>query len=159
MNKQERIAFYEEQVGFENTIVEKAEASVEGIQNIMIRELILSIALDSKKHASMLTALVSLLTRPTTSVPEEISSEIKQSITEHIQMEAQAIEIYQKLLDSLDDESEKVVIKAILNDEIKHHSLLKTINKMIVEKLTLSEKEFWDMVEEEDEFGYVSYSK
>jgi hypothetical protein len=30
---------------------------------------------------------------------------------------------------------------------------------MIVEKLTLSEKEFWDMVEEEDEYGYVFYSK
>ena len=159
MNKQERIAFYEEQVGFENSIVEKAEKSVEGIQNIMIRELILSIALDSKKHASMLTALKSLLTKPTPSVPEEISTEIKQNITEHIKMEAQAIETYQKLLDSIDDASEKVVIKAILNDELKHHSLLKTINKMIIEKLTLSEKEFWDMVEEEDDYGYVSYSK
>ena len=159
MNKQERVAFYEEQVGFENTTVEKAEASVEGIQNIMIRELILSIALDSKKHASMLNALVSLLTKPTPSVPEEISSEIKENIAEHIQMEAKAIETYQKLLDTIDDESEKVVIKAILNDEIKHHSLLKTINKMIVEKLTLSEREFWDMVEEEDEYGSVSYSK
>ena len=98
MNKQERIAFYEEQVGFENSIVEKAEKSVEGIQNIMIRELILSVALDSKKHASMLNALKSLLTKPTPSVPEEISAEIKQNITEHIKMEAQAIETYQKLL-------------------------------------------------------------
>ena len=125
----------------------------------MIRELILSIGLDSKKHASMLNALISLLTRPTPSVPEEISSEIKNNIAKHIQMEVQAIETYQKLLASIDDESEKVVIKAILNDEIKHHSLLKTINKMIVEKLSLSEKEFWDMVEEEDDYGYVSYSK
>ena len=159
MNKQERIAFYEEQVGFENTIVKKAEASVEGVHNIMIRELLLSIALDSKKHASMLTALISLLTKATPSVPEEISSEIKNNIAEHIEMEAEAIETYQKLLDTIDDDSEKVVIKAILNDEIKHHSLLKTINKMIVERLTLSEKEFWAMVEEEDEFGYISYSK
>ena len=159
MNKQERIAFYKEQVGFENIIADKAEASVDGIHNIMIRELIQSIALDSKKHASMLEALVSLLTRPTPSVPEEISTEIKNNITEHIQLEAKAIETYQKLLDSIDDESEKVVIKAILNDEIKHHSLLKTINKMIVEKLTLSEKEFFEMVEEEDEYGYISYSK
>ena len=150
MNKHDRIAFYEEQVGFENLIFEKAEKSVEGIQNIMIRELILSIGLDSKKHASMLNALISLLTKPTPSVPEEISAEIK---------EAKAIETYQKLLDSIDDDSEKVVIKAILNDEHKHHSLLKTINKMIVEKLTLSEKEFWDMVEEEDDYGYVGYSK
>ena len=60
MNKQERIAFYEEQVGFENSIAKKAETSVEGIQNIMIRELILSIALDSKKHSRMLNALKSL---------------------------------------------------------------------------------------------------
>ena len=159
MNKQDRIAFYEEQISFENAIVKKAEESVEGIQNIMIRELILGIGLDSKKHASMLNALIMLLTRPTPSVPEEIGADIKKSITEHIQMEAQAIETYQKLLDSIDDASEKVVIKAILNDEIKHHSLLKTINKMIVEKLSLSEKEFWDMVEEEDDYGYVSYSK
>ena len=159
MNKQDRITFYEEQISFEHAIVKKAEESVEGIQNIMIRELILSIGLDSKKHASMLNALISLLTRPTPSVPEEISNGIKNSIVEHIQMEAQAIETYQKLLDSIDDPSEKVVIKAILNDEKKHHSLLKTIKKMIVEKLSLSEREFWDMVEEEDDYGYVSYSK
>ena len=159
MNKQDRISFYEEQISFENAIVEKAEEAVEGIHNIMIRELILSIGFDSKKHASMLNALISLLTRPTPSVPEEISNGIKNSIVEHIQMEAQAIETYQKLLDSIDDPSEKVVIKAILNDEKKHHSLLKTINKMIVEKLSLSEREFWDMVEEEDDYGYVSYSK
>ncbi len=159
MSKEDRIAFYKEQVDFENIIVKKAETSVESIQNIMIRELILSISLDSKKHASMLNALISLLTKPTPSVPEEISTEIKDNISEHIQLEAKAIETYQKLLDSIDDDSEKVVIKAILNDEIKHHSLLKTINKMVVEKLSLSEKEFWDMVEEEDEYGYVSYSK
>ncbi len=159
MNKEDRVAFYKEQVDFENIIVKKAETSVESIQNIMIRELILSISLDSKKHASMLNALISLLTKPTPSVPEEISTEIKDNISEHIQLEAKAIETYQKLLDSIDDDSEKVVIKAILNDEIKHHSLLKTINKMVVEKLSLSEKEFWDMVEEEDEYGYVSYSK
>ena len=159
MNKQDRLAFYNEQINFENTIVEKAEESVQGIQNIMIRELILSIGLDSKKHASMLNTLISLLTRPTPSVSNEISNGIKNSITEHIQMEAQAIATYQKLLDSIDDPSEKVVIKAILNDEIKHHSLLKTINKMILEKLSLSEREFWDMVEEEDDYGYVSYSK
>ncbi len=159
MSKEDRIAFYKEQVDFENIIVKKAETSVESIQNIMIRELILSISLDSKKHASMLNALISLLTKPTPSVPEEISTEIKDNISEHIQLEAKAIETYQKLLDSIDDDSEKVVIKAILNDEIKHHSLLKTINKMVVEKLSLSEKEFWDMVEEEDDYGYVSYSK
>ena len=37
MSKQERIEFYKEQVEFENTIVEKAEKAVHGLENILIR--------------------------------------------------------------------------------------------------------------------------
>jgi len=37
-------------------------------------------------------------------------------------------------------------------------NILRTIEKMIVDSLTLSEKEFWDMVEE-DKYGYIPYSK
>ena len=159
MSKQERVNFYKKQIEFENIIYDKAEQSVNGTENILIRELVQSIALDSKKHASMLNALVSMHTRATPSVSEEIGQEIKDSITEHIQMEAEAIKTYQEYFETLDDETEKIIVKAILNDEVKHHALLKTLHKMIVEKLTLNVKEFWDMVEEDDDFGYISYSK
>ena len=95
MSKQERVNFYKKQIEFENIIYDKAEQSVNGTENILIRELVQSIALDSKKHASMLNALVSMHTRATPSVSEEIGQEIKDSITEHIQMEAEAIKTYQ----------------------------------------------------------------
>lgn len=148
MSKQERVEFYKKQVELENTIVEKAEKSVQGMENILIRELILGIALDSKKHAGMLNALVSMYTRPTPSIAEEFGDDLRKAITEHIELEKQAIETYQEKLKTADNESEKLIIKAILNDEKKHHKLLTTIQKMIIEKLTLSEKELWEMVEE-----------
>ena len=158
MSKQDRIEFYKQQIDFENLIHEKAQTSIEGVENILIIELIKGIALDSKKHAALLSALVSLHTKATPSIAEEYGARIKENITEHIELERKAIDTYRKLFETIDDESEKIIIRAILNDEIKHHSLLKTIQKMVVEKLTLSEKEFWDMVEE-DQYGYIPYSE
>ncbi|MHA1969498.1 MAG: hypothetical protein ACW964_17085 [Candidatus Hodarchaeales archaeon] len=157
MSKQERIEFYKEQIDLENTIHEKAKTSVKGVDNILINELIMGIALDSKKHATLLNALVSLHTKGTPSISEDYGAEIKNNIAEHIELERKAIDTYRELLTTIVDESEKIIIRAILNEEIKHHSLLKTIQKMVVEKTTLSEKEFWDMVEE-DQYGYIPYS-
>ena len=148
MSRQERIEFYKEQVELENSIVEKAEKTVRGMENILVRELILGIALDSKKHAGMLNALISMYTKPTPSIAEELGNELKEAIAEHIKLEQQAVETYQEKLETTDNESERLIIKAILNDEKKHHKLLQTIQKMIVEKLTLSEKELWEMIEE-----------
>jgi len=148
MSKQERVEFYKEQMNLENTIVEKAEKAVQGIENILIKELILGIALDSKKHAGMLSALISMYTKPTPSVAEEFGEDLKKAIEEHIELEKQAIDTYQEKLQTTDNESEKIIIKAILNDEKKHHKLLLTIQKMIIDKLTLSENELWEMVEE-----------
>lgn len=145
---QDRIAFYKKQINLENTIIEKAENAVRGMDNILIRELILGIALDSKKHAGFLNALVSMFTKPTPSVAEEFGDDLKKAIAEHIELEAQAVQTYQQKLETTEDESEKLIIRAILNDERKHHKLLTTIQKMIVEKHSLSEKELWDMVEE-----------
>lgn len=71
MSKQDRIEFYKEQIDFENLIHEKAKTSIEGIDNILIIELINGIALDSKKHAALLSALVSLHTKATPSIAEE----------------------------------------------------------------------------------------
>ena len=120
---------------------------MKGVQNDLIRELILGIAWDSKKHAGMLNALVNMFSRPTPSIAEEISNELKNYIEEHIQLEKKAIETYRKQIESVRG-SERLILEEIIKDEIRHHKLLKTIQKMIVEKFAISEQLLWDMVEE-----------
>jgi rubrerythrin len=147
MSNQERVEFYKEQIDLENSIVEKAKTSVKGVQNDLIRELILGIAWDSKKHAGMLNALVNMFSKPTPSIAEEISNELKNYVEEHIQLEKKAIETYRKQLESVRG-SEGLILKEIIKDEIRHHKLLQTVQKMIVEKFAISEQLLWDMIEE-----------
>ncbi len=146
MNNQERVDFYQKQVELENKIVEKATDSVKNVKNILIRELILGIAMDSKKHFSMLNALIAMHTKSTPLIEEDLTDELEKNLQEHIALEQQAIDTYQQLSKEEFGESEKIIIKAILNDELRHHSLLKKIHKMIVEKETLTEQDLWDWV-------------
>ena len=144
MNEQERIEFFNKQIKLENQIVETAKSSVEKLENELVKELILGIAMDSNKHASLLNALVALNTGSTPLIPEEITDLLKVNVEKHIELEQQAIDTYKELLQELEDEKEKVVIKSILNDELRHHQLLKRIHKMIVEKEALTEQDIWD---------------
>ena len=146
MSEHERVDFYKKQLELEDKIVKKANDSVENVKNLLIRELILGIAMDSKKHASMLNALVAMHTKATPLIQEEITDELEKNLKEHISLEQQAIDTYQELYKMDFGESEKVIVKAILNDEIRHHALLKKIHKMIVEKETLNEQDLWDWI-------------
>ncbi len=144
MNTQERVEFYKNQIKLEEEIVESANTSVKDVPNIMVKELILGIAMDSNKHASLLNALIALNTGTTPLIPEETTDQLKENIAKHIKLEQKAIDTYKVFWKELDDEKEKVVVKAILNDEIRHHQLLKRLHKMIVEKEALTEQDVWD---------------
>ena len=144
MNKQERVEFYKNQIKLEEEIVESANASVKDVPNVMVKELISGIAMDSNKHASLLNALIALNTGSTPLIPEDITDQLKKNISKHIELEQQAIDTYKAFWKELVDEKEKVVVKAILNDEIRHHQLLKRLHEMIVEKEKLTEQDIWD---------------
>ncbi|MHA1972324.1 MAG: ferritin-like domain-containing protein [Candidatus Hodarchaeales archaeon] len=144
MDKEKRIEFFKKQMALEKSIVEKAEAAVSEVKNALVKQLILGIAMDSNKHESLLKALVALNVGGTPFIPEEITDKLKSNLEEHIKLEKSAIQTYQELLDNLEEERERVVIKAILEDEKRHHKLLVRLHKMIIEQETLTEQDLWD---------------
>ncbi|MBA7539321.1 hypothetical protein ES705_31600 [subsurface metagenome] len=146
MEIEERIEFFKKQINLEKLIIETAEKSVKGVKNVLIKELILAIAIDSQKHANLLKALVALHTLPTPMIKEELSEKLAANIQKHIDLEAKAIETYKELLTITVDEKEKVIIQTILKDEIRHHKILKTIHETIVKKETLTEEALWQMM-------------
>lgn len=144
MNEKERTELYKKQIVLEERIVEAAQTTVKDMENVMVRELILGIAMDSNKHSSLLNALVASF-GSTPLISEEITDQLRTNLEDHIQLEQEAIDSYKEIWKQLEDEKEKIIIKTILNDEIRHHSLLKKIHKMIVEKETLTEQDLWDL--------------
>ncbi|PWI47819.1 rubrerythrin [Candidatus Heimdallarchaeota archaeon B3_Heim] len=141
----ERVEFFKKQIQLENEIVESAHAAVKELKNNMVKELIEGIASDSTKHASLLTSLIAAETGSNPLIDEKVTDQLKKNLEDHIRLEQQAIETYKELLKTLKGESETLIIKYILNDEVRHHALLKKIHKIIVEKETLTEQDLWDL--------------
>jgi len=143
---QELISFLKKQIDLENMIVEEGKKSVKGVENVLVRELIRGIALDSMKHANMLEAMVALISGAKVFLTEKESERIGGQIKRHIELEKQAIETYSTLLEHIKDERMRLLVDYILKDERRHHELLRKIDKIIVEAETLREEDLWEMV-------------
>ncbi len=141
----DQVDFFKKQIKLENDIVDAAINAVKDIKNKMVKELIEGIASDSKKHALLLSSLLASHEGSNPLVDEKVTDQLKHNLEEHIRLEQQAIDTYKELWKSLEDEKEKMIIKYILNDEIRHHALLKRIHKMVIEKETLTEQDLWDL--------------
>ncbi len=146
MIKLDHVETYKKQIEVEKKIVEAAETTVKDVKNLLIRELILGIAKDSEKHISMLSALIAKATKPSPFIEEKVTDQLADNLQTHIILEQEAMTKYKEILDSDANESEKLVIRAIHHDEVRHHALLKKIQKAIVEKETLTDEDLWDLI-------------
>ncbi len=145
MEKDKFMAFLKDQITLEGKIVKIAKASVKNTKNELVRYLIEAIAIDSNKHALMLNALIAHLQSKTPFISEEKRDELGKNVQEHIDMEAYAIKTYSDLLPNTDDPGTKQVLEYILEDEKRHHKLLKRIYQLVIEKETLTEQDLWDL--------------
>lgn len=149
MLKEEKIEFYKKQIDLEKLIGETAENSVKSVKNELIKELIHSIALDSKKHESIINSLITMNSSTQPFIEEEKYDELVKNIEEHIKLELEAIRTYKKLLDQLENEEEKLLVQAIYQDELKHHTLLKKILKSIITNEAITQDDIWDSIKED----------
>ena len=141
----DQVEFFKKQIKLEKEIVEAAHKAVKDLKNKMVKELIEGIASYSTKHASLLSSLVASREGSNPLIDEKVTEQLKTNLEEHIRLEQQAIDTYKELWKTLTDEKEKLIIKYILNDEIRHHALLKRIHKIVIEKETLTEQDLWDL--------------
>ena len=141
--------FLKKQIELEKRIIATAENSVRDMKNTLVKEMINSITLDSKKHASMLTALLAMQKTTQPFISETVSKKLNENIQNHIELEQEAIQTYKELLEQVEDEQVKMVIQAIYHDELRHHALLKKIYTVIIEKETLDEDEIWEFIKDD----------
>ena len=141
--------FLKKQIELEERIIATAENSVRDMKNTLVKEMINSITLDSKKHASMLTALLAMQKTTQPFISETVSKKLNENIQNHIELEQEAIQTYKELLEQVEDEQVKIVIQAIYHDELRHHALLKKIYTVIIEKETLDEDEIWEFIKDD----------
>ncbi len=135
-------------VDTEKEYADRLKESARKAENLGVRVLIEAVAMDSLKHSMIYKSIVEgldnveYLTKPESAV---ITSEIDY----HITTEADFIRKLQEIIPNCSDETIKFLLKIILEDEIRHHAMLRTIKELIVKKQKQLDENLWKFLEGE----------
>ena len=142
--KKELLDFLNNQIVVENEIVASLEKALVDMKNPAVKGVLKGVSLDSMKHAQLYTSALTLLTSASTALTQDNLDEQTKLVKKHIEIEAKLIKVLQEKI----PENEKVVflLKAILEDESRHHAMLKMVLEIIVHGETITEADWWKML-------------
>jgi len=121
-------------------------ASIKGITNIVIRELLKSVSLDSQKHAGFYTGLASLLKGESKALTEDEYETLEEALKRHIETESKMLQEVKKLLKTEKDSRAKTLLREIYADEARHHALMRNLLVAVITKETIFEENAWEIL-------------
>ncbi len=128
----------------EQEIVKSVEASVKDMQNFAVRSVLKGISYDSLKHAEMYRSASELLSEPRPILDESQFDTQKDLVARHIAMEERVIARLEKMIPEIEDKKVLFLLHVIIEDERRHHSVLKKVEKLLVKGETVTEDDWWD---------------
>ncbi len=140
------IAFLKNQVTVEKNIVASLENALEDMKNPAVRGVLKGVSLDSVKHAELYTSAITLLTSASTALNQEDLDTHKALIQKHIDIEAELIKVLKQRIPEIKNDKVVFLLKAILEDEVRHHIMLKMVLEIIVHGETITEDDWWKML-------------
>ena len=140
------VKFLENQITLENQIVKSITESAEKIDNEAVSTALQGISLDSKKHAMMYKSAISLMTTTSAALNDEQLELQKKVVDDHIKMEEAVIKELDKMIPSVENDKVEILLKAILQDEKRHHKLLNTLYEILIRGEAVTEGDWWDAV-------------
>ena len=144
--KEELLEFLKNQIVVENEIVSSLEKAIVDMKNPAVKGVLKGVSLDSVKHAELYTAAITLLTKASTALNQENLDEQRALIQKHIEIEAALIKKLQAMIPTIENDKVVFLLKAILNDEVRHHAMLKMTLEIMVKGETITEADWWKML-------------
>ena len=146
ISKDELVGFFKKQVDIENEIVNSLSEALGDIRNPAVKGVLKGISLDSRKHAEMYDAAISLLTSVSPALTQENLDKQIELVEKHMRMEAELIGKIHEKMPSIEDKKVKLLVNAILLDEKRHHQLLKEVLEILVRGETITEEDWWEIL-------------
>lgn len=140
------IEFFENQIKLENSIVKSVNDALEELDNEAVQMALRGISLDSSKHADMYRSGIAFLTKSTKPLNEEMMDKQKDVIERHIELEETVIKELEKKIPSIENQKLKLLLKAIMADEKRHHKLLRNLHDIIVKGETITDEDWYDAI-------------
>ena len=144
--------FLKNQVVVEKEIVNSLEKALVDMKNPSVKGVLKGVSLDSVKHAELYTSAITLLTSTSTALAQDDLDQHRALIQKHIEIEASLIKVLKNMIPEIKNEKVVFLLKAILEDEIKHHAMLKMVQEIIIKGETITEDDWWSMLWEGSPF-------
>jgi len=121
-------------------------ASVEGLKNVVVREILRGIAHDSRKHAGLYAAILSLLKDSQPAISEDEYGRLEGVLKKHVEVERQMLREVKQFLEVEKDSRVKRLLLEIYEDEGRHHALMSHLLEAVIKREAIFEKDIWDML-------------
>jgi rubrerythrin len=144
--KNSLLDFLKNQIVVEKQIVDSLEKALVDMKNPAVKGVLKGVSLDSVKHAELYTSAVTLLTSASTALTQENLDEQRALVEKHIAIEAKLIRKLEEVLPTIDNKKVEFLLNAILNDEKRHHAMLKMVLEIIVHGETITEDDWWKLL-------------
>ncbi len=144
--KDSLLDFLKNQIVVEKEIVASLEKALVDMKNPAVKGVLKGVSLDSVKHAELYTSAVTLLTSASTALTQENLDEQKALVQKHIEIEAKLIRKLEEILPTIENKKVEFLLNAILNDERRHHAMLKMVLEIIVHGETITEDDWWKLL-------------
>ncbi len=142
----ELIKFIKQQIEVEKAIVSSLNKGLLDIKNPPVKGVLKGISLDSVKHAELYASALSLLTRTSQALTQDNLDAQRALVEKHIEMEGKLIKRIEEIMPLVENNKVKFLIESILNDERRHHAMLKTVLEIIVHGETITEADWWKLL-------------
>lgn len=142
----ELVALFKNQIKIEKSIVDSVTEGLIEINNPIVKGVLKGISLDSSKHAEMYSSAINLLNSVSQALTEDNLDKQKELVEKHIQLETEIINKLQEVIPIIQNKKVKLLLDAILSDEIRHHALLKKVLDILVRGETITENDWWDVM-------------
>ena len=140
MPKEELIQLLSKQRDLELTAAESLSSLVEISRYDVVKLLLLGVMNDSKKHAQILEALMSLMRATTFGYVEKY--EVAKGVEKHIKIEEEMLRNIDEITGKAEDEEVKTMLGLIAMEEKRHHRTLLELSE-IVERIDRISEEDW----------------
>ncbi|TET25881.1 MAG: ferritin-like domain-containing protein [Candidatus Bathyarchaeum sp.] len=142
----ELVTLFKNQIKIEKTIVDSVAEGLVEIKNPAVKGVLKGISLDSTKHAEMYSSAINLLTIVPQALTEGNLDKQRELVEKHIRLEAEIIKKLREVIPSVQNKKVKLLLTAILSDEVRHHALLKKVLNILVRGETITDNDWWDVL-------------
>jgi rubrerythrin len=98
------------------------------------------------KHALMYRSAISLISERRLPLDEAQLDEQREIVERHIEMEAEVIGKLEAMIPGVEDERISLILNAIVEDERRHHKLLRRVHEILVSGEAITEQDWWEAI-------------